>query len=265
MVLSLLALVGCHGEPDATPPKRPRPRLGTVPHDMTSAVGVTPLRVVMDNGSLEVPAALLEPIAAQVRLVSWPEGAPVAVTTQLQAFAASYGPSGFPVFDMGTITVTPVLPLEDRWYFLHLPSVPAGVDVAGTMQVRRLSDGRVGTRFTVASDPRMTWIRRCVIPGTPGKVVVDFSEVVALDSADALTVDASGRCQRAVGSNGADLGMTFSFACSGLTTGTPVRVFVASTVTGIGGRPVRGGGRAIDIPSTSFQLGSECPMADLSE
>jgi hypothetical protein len=171
--------------------------------------------------------------------------------------------NGYQVFGSGKITVAPTAPLEDRWYFLHLAGAPAAVDLAGGPRLRKLPDGRAGVRFTVGSDPRMTWVRRCLAEGKSGKVVVDFSEIVVLDSAEALTVEveASGACTRPSSGDGDDKGASFSFACDGLASNTPIRVLVANTVTGVGGRPVRGAGLPTEFPPIAFEPGSDCPIA----
>ncbi len=239
--------------------------LWMAPRDLTSAVGAIPLQVLVDNNARAVGDAMLAPIAATVRLVTWPEGTPVPITTQLQAFEPRRE-NGFDVFGSGTISVAPVAPLEDRWYFLHVAAAPAAVDVAGATRLHKLADGRVGARFTLASDPRMTWVRRCVEPGAAGKVAVDFSEIVALDSAQSLTVEASGACSGpAVGSDGVLRGNSFTFLCDGLASSQPIRVVVASTVTGVSGRPVLGGGLPREFPAASFTPTTDCPAAAVDQ
>ena len=264
LMISALALLGCEREADDGGPKRPRPLLSMAPRDLTSAVGTTPLQVIVGNHGEAVGDALLAPIAAEIRLVSWPEGAPVSVTTQLQAFEPRRE-NGYQVFGSGTITVAPGAPLEDRWYFLHLAGAPAAVDLAGATQLQKLADGRAGARFTPGSDPRMTWVRRC-LNGTSGKVVVDFSEIVVLDSDQALTVEASGACLRpSTGSEGDRIGKSFSFACDGLGSSTSIRVLVASTVTGVGGRPVHGAGLPMQFPPAAFEPAGDCPVAAVTQ
>lgn len=261
LMISALALVGCERGPIDETSRRPRPRLSMTPADPTSAVGMTPLQVVVDNHAEAVGSALLAPIATQIRLVSWPEGAPVPVTTQLQEFEPRRE-NGYQVLGSGTITVTPSAPLEDRWYFLHLAEAPPDVELAGAMQLRKLADGRAGARFTPGSDPRMTWVRRCLGEGTSGKVVVDFSESVMLDSAESLTVEASGACSRpSSGNDGDRVGKSFSFACDGVGKNSPIRVLVASTVTGAGGRSVRGAGLQTEFPSAAFEPVADCLAA----
>ena len=256
-----LALLGCEQRADEDGLRPPRPMLSMAPRDLTSAVGATPLQVVVDNHAQAVGQELLAPIAAQVRLVSWPDGAPIPVTTQLQEFEPRRD-NGSDVFGAGTITVVPGAALEDRWYFLHLAGTPTGVDLAGVTQLWKFADDRVGARFTPVSDPRMTWVRRCLDGTTSGKVVVDFSELVVLESAEALTVEAAGACQRPLAGNDADrIGNSFSFACDGIATSTPIRVLVASTVTGTSGRPVRGAGLPTELLPAAFEPTADCPVA----
>lgn len=264
LMISALALLGCGGGAENVSPTRPRPRLSMTPEDLTSAVGVMRLQILVDNYAHAVGSALLAPIVPEIRLVSWPEGAPVPVTMELEEFTPRTE-NGFEVFGSGKITVTPATPLEDRWYFLHLAAPPAAVELAGAMQLHRSADGRTGIRFTLASDPRMTWVRRCVGEAT-GKVIVDFSEMVVLDSAAALTVEASGACSRPLSGSDADrIGKNFSFTCDGLGANTSVRVLVGSSVTAVGGRPVRNAGLPMDFPPTAFESAGECPVVAVTQ
>jgi hypothetical protein len=258
LMISALAVLGCGSRADQGEPLRPHPRLSMAPEDLTSAVGTAPLQILLYNYADAVGAALLAPIADEIRLVSWPEGTPVPVTTQLEEFEPRRE-DGYPVSGTGKITVTPDTPLEDRWYFLHLAEPPATIELAGAMQLHRLADGRAGVRFTPASDPRMIWVRRC-LGGSPGKVVVDFSEMVVLDSTEALAVEAPGACLRP-GAPADRVWKSFTFACDGLASSTSVRVLVASSVTGVGGLPVRGAGMATEFPPAAFESGGDCPFA----
>jgi len=235
------------------------------PDDMTSAVGTLSLQVLVDNNAKEVGDAMLGPIAADVRLMTWPEGTSVEVTSQIQAFKPRRE-NGVDVFGSGKVVVVPSAPLDDRWYFLHLATAPDAVDVAGPTRLHKLSDGRVGTRFTPASDPRMTWVRRCVEPEATGKVVVEFSEIVDLGSAEALTIGASGACSGpAVGSDGLLRGDSFTFTCDGLTSSPLPQVVAASTVTSVSGRPLFGGGVTRDFPVTAFTATTDCPAAAVDQ
>jgi hypothetical protein len=237
--------------------------LSMSPSDLTSAVGAMPLQVSIDNHSAAVGAELLAPIAADVGLVSWPEGDPVSVTTALEEFEPVRD-NGYQVLGTGKVTVPPDAPLEARWYFLYLPATPAGVDLTGAPELRTLADGRTGVRFTIGSDPQVRSVRRCLSgSAAPGKIVVDFSETVVLDSVDALTVEASGVCTRPTSGDGDRAGKSFTFTCDGLSSDTPVRVLVAGTVTGMSGRPVRGAGVAVEFPPGVFEPGTECSFAAL--
>jgi len=259
LMISALALFGCGSGTKLVGPTGPRPTLSMVPYDVTSAVGTTPLQVQVYNYAKAVGEELLAPIGDEVRLVSWPDGTPVAVTTQLQAFTPRRE-NGVDVAGSGTITVTPGSALEDRWYFLHVVTPPAAVDLAGVMQLHRLADGRAGVRFNPAPNPRMTWVRRCP-SDVSAKVVVDFSEIVVLDSNQALTVEASGgACARLPA--GSELrGNSFSFGCEGLASSASIRVHVANTVTGVGGHPVQGAGLPADFPPAAFDLDGNCSIA----
>ena len=168
------------------------------PSDLTSAVGTIPLQVAIDDLSAAVGVESLAPIAAEIGLVSWPEGDPVQVTTALEEFDPRRE-NGFQVFGSGKITVTPGAPPRGA---LVLP-VPRG-DAGCCRSRRRAADAEArGWPRRCAIHDRVgsgvTWVRRCLGDGgTSGKVVVDFSETVVLDSAEALTVEASGACTRPI-------------------------------------------------------------------
>lgn len=264
LMVAALALLGCGSGAQEVAPSRPRPLLSMTPSDLTSALGASPLQVTIDNLSAAVGVELLAPIAAEVGLVSWPEGDSVPVTTELEEFEPRRE-DGLQVFGSGKVTVTPGAPLGQRWYLLYLAEVSGAVHLADPPRLRKLADGRAGVRFMVGSDPRMTWVRRCLGDGgTSGKVVVDFSETVVLDSADALTVEASGACVRPLSDGGVGVGRSFSFACDGLSSSTSIRVVVADTVAGLSGRPVRGAGLPTDFLPGAFETGNDCPFAAFS-
>jgi hypothetical protein len=125
---------------------RPRPTVSMVPADLTSAVGPAALQVLVDNAGNAVGPAMLEAIAASVRLVTWPEDAPIPATTSAEDFEPRRD-NNEPVYGSAVIRVTPASPLEERWYFLHLDRVPSGAATAGGGRLAELADGRVGARF----------------------------------------------------------------------------------------------------------------------
>jgi len=136
LMMSAVTLVGCGSGAENAGPPRPRPVVSMTPSDLTSAVGATPLQIAIDNHSAAVGVSLLAPVAAEVGLVSWPEGEPVPVTMELQEFEPRRD-NGFDVFGSGKITVAPDAALGDRWYFLYLAGAPADVELSMRSSMRR--------------------------------------------------------------------------------------------------------------------------------
>lgn len=248
-------------------PRRPVPRLAMVPMDQTTAVGPTGLQVIVDNGGEAVGAPLLDAIATRIRLVTWPENAPVSMSTVAQDFEPRRE-NGNQVYGTAIIRVTPRSPLEERWYFLHLGEVPRGVEAAGGVQLTKVSDGRPGARFAVGSDPRMTWLHRCMSGPMAAKVLVDFSENVRIAAERSVSIGSSGSCHLTVVLGDAREMKTVAFYCDGLDPTRPLTVLADTTVVGTTGRPVRGAGSPIEVPPRAFRsLGSlgGCDSGPLTE
>jgi hypothetical protein len=241
-------------------PGRLRPGVQMVPPDMTSSVGNTPLQILVYNGGEAVGKEILDELAKRVRLVTWPENIPVDVTTVIQDFAPRRE-NNFPVYGSATISVRPSGPLADRWYFLHLASLPSSVRIASAVHISTLPDGRVGARFGTGSDPRLAWVRRCTRQGE-GKIAVDFSESVDASSPTAVRVQVAGKCERtSYISDGGNTGRPIIFTCTGVDERAPFRVTVAANLMAATGRPVRDAGKDVEVEPAAFRPWGDCEIA----
>jgi hypothetical protein len=145
----------------------PGAALNFTPPDGTTAWQASPLLSFQDGAGI-IDAATLADLAGRVALQTWPEGIaqPIATDTPM-------GPSP----TEKVVRVTPQNPLEDRWYVVEMSSLPSNVSFYSP-----LTDGTVGARFRPDSFPRVAHIQFCGKAPPGMKLVVIFSESVALAS-----------------------------------------------------------------------------------
>jgi hypothetical protein len=171
---------------------RPTPRVMLKPDDLTSNAAQSPIRVVVDNGTIFVGRGILETLAKEVSLVDWPamaEKVPVSITLR-ESTGETQAPSGDPRNDPGYIDVTPSVPLADRWYFFRVASLPSPLSWTNGQYYTTVRDGARGVRFNPASDPVLKAILRC--PKLEEEVVyIELSEAVSVSSG-LITLDRAG-------------------------------------------------------------------------
>jgi hypothetical protein len=124
-----------------------------VPTDMTTLWGDQALRVTVDSGP-PLDQAKLDDLASRITLRTWPELDIVPSTT-----TASAGSSDS---ETGRVNVAPTSKLSQRWYALHISSLPYWANA----QSHTTEDGAYVARFAVGSDPRVTAV---TFAGGPSK------------------------------------------------------------------------------------------------
>lgn len=172
------------GETVNTPPanhgkkERPLPEVRSALYDLTSAIGTTPIQVVVTSIA-EVGDGSLDTLAKGVRLVTWPDLQDVAFDTKVHRAAPEERQPR-----RASIDLLPSKQLEDRWYAVVLPKSAPGFSLPTQTAALYLSDESRASRFRPGSDPVVALIR--AFEKEPGlHVEVDFSERVELDGTGA--------------------------------------------------------------------------------
>ena len=251
---------GCGSdEPESVEPVRPDPEVIQVhPPDLSTAVGSTPIQVVVFNGGSPVGETLLTQISQSIRLRSWPERAPVATATEVVDTSGASGEDQY-----AHISLTPASPLEDRWYSTLIESLPSGVSLSRGANLLALGQGAYASRFRTGSAPVVAAVR--VDAKGPGSISLDFSEevtgdssVVAVSYADGgapncrpdpiakgtgVTVGAGGATGSSEAASEAALGgSTIRFRCEPSVDLTrSLRFEIQPGLKAVSGRPVAGG------------------------
>jgi len=174
-------------------PDRARPVLQLEPMDMMTAVGDSPLHVLVSKLDAADASRVLERVASAVKLRTWPELAEVATNASKSVeTSSSTTQAGY-----GHVYLQPAAPLTDRWYALVLESVPAGVELPAFASVHQTEAGKHVARFRVGSQPVVTGVRLYDKEGQKQVAYVDFSERVVGDALGVVVTGSRGRCQGA--------------------------------------------------------------------
>jgi hypothetical protein len=171
-------------------PDRSRPTVQLEPMDMMTAVGESPLHVLVSKLRAD-DANALDRVAAAVSLRTWPELEEVAaISSKSVENSGSSEQSGY-----GHVYLHPTTPLADRWYALVLDAVPSGMDVPAFASMHTTESGQRVARFRVGSQPVVTGVRIYQKEGQKQVAYVDFSERVVGDAQSVVVTGPSGRCQ----------------------------------------------------------------------
>jgi len=174
-------------------PDRPRPALQLEPMDMMTAVGDSPLHVLVSKLDAADASRVLERVASAVKLRTWPELDEVPTTASRSVeTSASTTQAGY-----GHVYLQPAAPLTDRWYALVIESLPAGVELPTFANIHKTDSGQHISRFRVGSQPVVTGVRLYEKEGQKQVAYVDFSERVVGDALGVVVTGPAGKCQGA--------------------------------------------------------------------
>jgi hypothetical protein len=210
------------------------------PADGTTASGMDLTLRLYDYAGIVDDAKLAE-VSAQAVLQTWPEGTPVAFTTDTLAEA----PPSYKV-----VRIVPTSPLTDRWYLAGLRGLPAKITYYTPAP---LPDGKPGVRFRPGSHPRVSQIQFCLKEGAGMKLIVGLSETVTLNRpTDELVALKIGGADSPCAWTGATSPTPLvvgglPYACAALAETASVIVTVAPGGTAAGGATLEGGSWPIDI------------------
>jgi hypothetical protein len=172
-------------------PDRLRPTIQLEPMDMMTAVGDSPLHVLVSKLRADDANDILDRVAEAVSLRTWPELEEVRTASSSSVEnSGSSEQAGY-----GHVYLQPATSLADRWYALVLDAVPGGVDVPAFAGVHVTDTGKYVSRFRVGSQPVVTGVRLYEKEGRKQVVYVDFSERVLGDAQGVVVTGPSGRCQ----------------------------------------------------------------------
>lgn len=175
-------------------------RLSFAPGDLSSDVGATPLTVFAEKAGQAVDDEVLEKLAAELELRTYPEMEPVEVEIDIvssvpedhlsprEGRKGRFAPSEAPRDHAGraSLVVRPLRPLSSRWYVLSLATLPAGAEAVAWTGATDTLLGAFAARFHPGSQPVLREVRLCEKQqGAAARVVATFSEGMRIDPADA--------------------------------------------------------------------------------
>lgn len=212
----------------------PAPTVWFEPTDLTSSVADSPLRLGIDNYGITVDPGLLDALAKQTSLRTWPELKPIDVTVMQQPPDANGDKRAYVILE-------PKEPLADRWYVMHVAALPEGLKWPAYPALRKLSDGAAVSRFRPGSDPVFESVLVCKKDDAQALISV-FSEKVKaqhpFEQVIHLVVDGKSDICSSVDDfeNGSS---SPYFRCIGASDEASVRFSFASELTSLEGEPLR--------------------------
>jgi hypothetical protein len=245
-------------------PTRPDPVIWMEPVDLATATGKTLTRIGIDNLGGPVSAELLDALAAETSLRTWPDMGEVAA----EVVAIPSG-SGVGADTRAYVEVRPRDALASGWHVLRVARLPVGLAAPRFPAHVTLPDGSIGARFRPDSWPTVVSIRVCERDTGVQTVIADFSERMLIDAGDAavLTVENSGAVDSAcstVGGEGTGEGVgDVATTCSGLRASEVVNVSLAAGLVSVGGgllrEPAGSAGLSFSfVPDTLAEWGVGC-------
>ncbi len=147
--------------------------------DGTTNVAQGPFAVRFDRSGVAIEANTTAQLSARLTMRTWPEGEIVPVDTMFDPIST----------DSVVISVSPISPLQDRWYSLEFGSREDGFRTEQTFD-----NGVWGVRLRPGSHPAARQIMFCGSDEIPGmKFIVSFSEPVTADApANAFALQRNG-------------------------------------------------------------------------
>lgn len=202
-------------EPDA------RARLAFEPADGATGQQGRAVAVVVDDPGHILDGPALAALGGHVWLKTWPESAPIAITTEAVPGLFEF---------QKLLKITPADPLEDRWYAVGVDELPPRVIPAAA-----LPDGVIAARFRPGTHPRVAKLTLCGATDDALSLVVAFSEPVTSTGApvDAVSLAVGkhpARCTWAGGDGGA-----YGFTCADVPIAASVTVSVGQGIAGLSG------------------------------
>jgi hypothetical protein len=181
--LVLLASVGCSSTPaDGGGGPMPFIQIQSALGDGTTNAGQGPFPVSFHGAGRVLDADTLAGLLARLQMSTWPEGAPLVVTTTIDPTSPTSGTTN------ATAQVSSGTALVNRWYSLGF-----GPPEAGLTTQQNLDNGVWGVRLRPDSHPAVRVAQFCGVIDTGMKFIVTFSEPVTVDRpSEALTVQQGG-------------------------------------------------------------------------
>lgn len=184
LVASLVAALvagNCSSSTDPAGGGSPPPfiRIQSAIADGTTNAGPGPFPVSFYGAGRMLDAATTVGLLARLRMSTWPEGTPIAVTPMLDPGSNA---------TTATAQVSVDALLDDRWYVLGFGPAETGLTCLQT-----LDDGTWGVRLRPDSHPVVSVAAFCEAADVGMKFIVTFSEPVMVDRpSEALTVQRNG-------------------------------------------------------------------------
>ncbi len=187
-------------------PALPKVQISFAPGDLTSATSETPITIFVENGTQAVDDALLEKIASQIELRTYPDLAAVDAEIHVipsarqarpvrsgndKSAAASEPLRGNP--GRASLLVRPLRPLAAQWHVVSLARLPEGTRPVAWTGVEGTALGAFAARFHPGSAPVVREVRLCEKQdGRAARVIATFSEGLRVDPSRAAKLVRAG-------------------------------------------------------------------------
>ena len=219
---------GCEDDPGPRgAPTPPRPSVGFATADLSTSVRVASIRI-SNNGS-DVPIDIVNTVAAQVRVSTWPGDVEVAASQTVATYPAEQLPNGGVRAGYGKIDLTLDPTLDGNgWYRFSLPERRTDdYQVSNDSVSFTFAGGALGVRISPAHPPVVSSVTACA-PNV-GPVVVDaaFSEPVTKPPG-ALTLDYGAARPCALGD---DQPSVTQFVCANAQAASDFSLHIADGIT----------------------------------
>jgi hypothetical protein len=207
-----------------------------------------PLQVLIAHAGMPLGPERLSNVAKVTSLVTWSERTPVAVMMS-STDASSDRVNGTDVLRPARIELTPLAPLDARWYAVLVDPLPPGTLTTGVFTP--VGTTGIAARFSPVSDPRLARVGRCFGDGRGDKMTVEFSEPISAFGPGDLVVTAGSVCDFYLPAGAGSATGRFSTACPNIDRSAAVQVTLGP-LTAVTGLPVKGAGTTRTFPAASF-------------
>ena len=227
------------GGPDSGPGLiPPKPTLNFLPPDLWTSVdaGTAGLQVTSDLEKVTDKQKTV--LTSYFSLRSWPDLSEISAATSIDSTMEKGS-----LADRFDVDIMPSTPLVEGWYFLSLLEVPQGFDLHPSQSLHEASDGSIGTRFRIGSEPLLLGIAVCPKEAEKSRVYFHFSELIKVTKAMDMIITLSQTdgsfqgCDPSSGSPGGDYERYFD--CVGLDMTSPLTIIVGEGIQSMTGVPMK--------------------------
>lgn len=248
---------GCSEDWQTTgpPPTPPPPFVNFTTPDLSTGVRIVSIRIANHNS--DVPLDLLNAVAAQIRVSTWPGDVQVDASQTVATFRAEQLANGAERAAYGQIDEMLDATVDGSgWYGVSLPQrQTADYQVSSDLTLSTFAGGALGVRISPAHPPVVSSVMSCPKNGGTVAVYAAYSEPLTKPP-EALALDYGATA--APCTVGDDQPSVTQFICANATGAAPFALRIADTITAAAsGSPMAAGTlRSADMQSSV--LGDGC-------